>query len=156
MTNSTDKIYLGTITGYGSIYLSKHSWDCNWYWGFGYLGNNNLHFYIESLIEYRYIKDSFLRFNKEVTNQNKTGKRRYPLYYREVLNQVTYQLCIVIENTLVIFGYWYKDQFYTTHKEIKEYSNTNKLHKLKLIQTEWDKMPRGFYYRSNLKPYFID
>jgi len=85
----------------------------------------------------------------------KTGKRRYPLYYREVLNQVTYQLYIVIENTLVIFGYWYKDQFYTTHKEIKEYSNTNKLHKLNLIQTEWDKMPRGLYYRSNLKPYFI-
>jgi hypothetical protein len=25
------------------IYLSKHSWDCDWYWGFGYIGNRDLH-----------------------------------------------------------------------------------------------------------------
>jgi hypothetical protein len=25
------------------IYLSKHTWDCGWYWGFGYIGNKNLH-----------------------------------------------------------------------------------------------------------------
>ena len=66
---TTDKIYLGTIDN-EKIYLSKHSWDCDWYWGLWYLGNKNLHFYIVRLIEYRYIKDSFLRFNKEVTNQN--------------------------------------------------------------------------------------
>ena len=30
-----DKIYLGNTTEYGRLYLSKHSWDCGWYWGFG-------------------------------------------------------------------------------------------------------------------------
>jgi len=23
--------------------IEKHSWDCSWYWGFGYIGNRNLH-----------------------------------------------------------------------------------------------------------------
>lgn len=34
-----------------AIYLSKHSWDCKWYWGFGYLGNNSCHWHMEGLIE---------------------------------------------------------------------------------------------------------
>ena len=45
-----DKIYLGNTTQYGRLYLSKHSWDCGWYWGFGYIGNNSCHLHIESLI----------------------------------------------------------------------------------------------------------
>lgn len=32
------------------IYLTKHSWDCNWYWGFGYLGNENSHFHMSGVI----------------------------------------------------------------------------------------------------------
>lgn len=47
----TDTIYLGSIEGTGKVYLSKHSWDCEWYWGFGYLGNRNCHFHISSLID---------------------------------------------------------------------------------------------------------
>ena len=54
----TDKIYLGKLK-YDlpgdamrgeAIYLNKHKWDCEWYWGFGYIGNRNCHFHIESLI----------------------------------------------------------------------------------------------------------
>ena len=45
-----DKIYLGNTTEYGRLYLSKHSWDCGWYWGFGYIGNSRLHMHISSLI----------------------------------------------------------------------------------------------------------
>ena len=26
-----------------NIYLEKHNWDCGWYWGFGYIGNKDLH-----------------------------------------------------------------------------------------------------------------
>lgn len=29
------------------IYLSAPSWDCDWYWGFGYLGNENRHYNVE-------------------------------------------------------------------------------------------------------------
>jgi len=50
----TDKIYLGNTTQYGRLYLSKHSWDCGWYWGFGYIGNNSCHMHIDSLIGAEY------------------------------------------------------------------------------------------------------
>ena len=57
----TDKIYLGKVKqqiestqSYNpekddlfilgqDICIEKHSWDCGWYWGFGYIGNKNLH-----------------------------------------------------------------------------------------------------------------
>lgn len=46
------KIYLGRIEGWGRIYIERHKWDCDWYWAFGYLGNKNCHFHIESLIKH--------------------------------------------------------------------------------------------------------
>ena len=33
------------------IYLSKHSFDCGWYWGFGYIGNNHLHTHFSYILE---------------------------------------------------------------------------------------------------------
>lgn len=45
-----NKLYLGKVredfkgsTRGEHIYLSKHSWDCDWYRGFGYIGNKDLH-----------------------------------------------------------------------------------------------------------------
>ena len=49
-----DKIYLGNTTQCGGLYLSKHSWDCGWYWGFGYIGNNSCHMHIDSLMGAEY------------------------------------------------------------------------------------------------------
>lgn len=49
-----DKIYLGNTTEYGRLYLSKHSWSCGWYWGFGYIGNSRCHIHINSLINAEY------------------------------------------------------------------------------------------------------
>ena len=43
------KIYLGIIDS-EKVYLTKHTWSCNWYWSFGWLGNRNLHFHFESLL----------------------------------------------------------------------------------------------------------
>ena len=42
------KMYLGTNEG-EKIYLSPPSWDCGWYWGFGYLGNKNCHYHLDGL-----------------------------------------------------------------------------------------------------------
>ena len=43
-SNYPEKIYIGTVDG-EKIYLSAPSWDCDWYWGFGYIetytNNNN-------------------------------------------------------------------------------------------------------------------
>jgi hypothetical protein len=33
------------------LWMTKHSWDCNWYWGFGYIGNKNLHCHADVFIE---------------------------------------------------------------------------------------------------------
>lgn len=34
-----------------NIYLTLPTFDCDWYWGFGYLGNKNLHFPLSSYQE---------------------------------------------------------------------------------------------------------
>ena len=43
-----EKVLLGVHNG-EKIYLSPPSWDCGWYWGFGYLGNNNCHYHVDGL-----------------------------------------------------------------------------------------------------------
>jgi hypothetical protein len=47
----TDRILLGRRKDDGELcFLSKHEWDCEWYWAFGYLGNRNSHYHFESLL----------------------------------------------------------------------------------------------------------
>lgn len=47
----TERILLGRRIDDGELmYLSKHTWDCDWYWGLGYLGNRNCHYHFESLL----------------------------------------------------------------------------------------------------------
>ena len=43
-----NKIKLGVVNN-ETIYLTPPSWDCDWYWGFGYLGNKNCHYHIDGL-----------------------------------------------------------------------------------------------------------
>jgi len=33
------------------ISIERHSWDCGWYWGFGYIGNRNLHTHAKIFID---------------------------------------------------------------------------------------------------------
>ena len=44
------KILLGRNNN-ENIFLSPPSWDCGWYWGFGYLGNKNCHYHLDGLNE---------------------------------------------------------------------------------------------------------
>jgi hypothetical protein len=30
------------------LFITQHSWDCDWYWGFGYIGNKDLHTHFDS------------------------------------------------------------------------------------------------------------
>ena len=43
-----NKIKIGVVNN-ENIYLSPPSWDCDWYWGFGYIGNKNCHYHIDGL-----------------------------------------------------------------------------------------------------------
>ena len=40
-----------------NIYLTAPSWDCGWYWGFGYLGNNNCHYHVDGLMKDKNLYD---------------------------------------------------------------------------------------------------
>lgn len=48
LIQGTKKVFFGKRKSDGrNIFLTKPSWDCGWYWGFGYLGNNNEHYHLD-------------------------------------------------------------------------------------------------------------
>jgi hypothetical protein len=48
-SNPTSRVLLGKSKKYKeAIYLYTPTFDCDWYWGFGYLGNNNYHYHLSS------------------------------------------------------------------------------------------------------------
>lgn len=62
--------YKKILIGYNNnepIYLSPPSWDCGWYWGFGYLGNRDCHYHIDGLTKIEtYNKEAKLYTTKSV------------------------------------------------------------------------------------------
>ena len=42
------KRYLGKLDG-EKVWLAPPSWDCDWYWGYGYIQNKNLHTHFNML-----------------------------------------------------------------------------------------------------------
>ena len=56
------------------IYLDKPTFDCEWYWSFGYLGNRNEHYHLISITEnrnkhmYDCLKEDYLLNNKIYQN----------------------------------------------------------------------------------------
>lgn len=48
--SNIEEIYLGITEEHGKVYLTKHSWDCAWYWGFGYVRSRHCHFHFESFL----------------------------------------------------------------------------------------------------------
>ena len=44
------RVCLGKVDG-RSIFLSPPSWDCDWYWGYGYLGNKDCHYHVSGLMK---------------------------------------------------------------------------------------------------------
>lgn len=60
------RVFLGTSHDNGRIYLTPPSWDCDWYWGWGYIGNTHIHYHLSSMFEkkdmYTGIKEHFKTF----------------------------------------------------------------------------------------------
>ena len=52
------KLFIG-MNGNERIFLSPPSWDCGWYWGFGYLGNINCHYHVDGLSKNKNLYDAF-------------------------------------------------------------------------------------------------
>lgn len=54
--NGNEKVTLGIRKSDGRIiFISKPSWDCGWYWGFGYLGNRHEHYHLSGFANGRNI-----------------------------------------------------------------------------------------------------
>jgi hypothetical protein len=52
------RVFFGTRKADNSrIYLTLPTWDCGWYWSFGYLGNNKEHYHLSGYQK----KDHFLK-----------------------------------------------------------------------------------------------
>ena len=58
-TKFETRVLLGKVHG-EAIYLSAPSWDCGWYWGFGYLGNKYCHYHVDGLKEAGNLHDQLL------------------------------------------------------------------------------------------------
>lgn len=71
---NTPKLYLGigaqpSIISGERLWIQKHSWDCGWYFAFGYIGNRNLHTHIESLIAGTYDINKIFKLTNITQNQ---------------------------------------------------------------------------------------
>lgn len=65
LSNYPNKTYLGKVNG-KSIYLTAPSWDCGWYWGFGYLGNKDCHYHVDGLCKNKNLHDALIEhFNDD-------------------------------------------------------------------------------------------
>lgn len=66
------KVFLGVSVENERIYLDPPSWDCGWYWGWGYIGNSHLHYHLSSMFKktnmHTGIKEHFKTF--AITNDN--------------------------------------------------------------------------------------
>jgi hypothetical protein len=46
--NGKERIKIGTDSNGETIFMDKPTFDCEWYWSFGYLGNKNMHYHLEA------------------------------------------------------------------------------------------------------------
>lgn len=56
ITNKNSFVYgevylLGKLKDGKNVYLSTPSWDCGWYWGFGYVQSRDFHRHYDSILE---------------------------------------------------------------------------------------------------------
>ena len=67
-TRSEEKVFIGYKDG-ERIWLTFPTWDCKWYWSFGYLGNINCHFHLNGIDEDKNLYDAIKEGFDEVKNE---------------------------------------------------------------------------------------
>ena len=60
-TTFNKDVLLGKIDGQ-KTFLACPSWDCDWYWGFGYIQNRDLHTHVNSLDKNKNMFDAMQEF----------------------------------------------------------------------------------------------
>lgn len=57
-----EKVYIGSDSDGAREYLAEPSWDCDWYWGFGYLQNKNIHHHVDTLNKNKNLYDALTEY----------------------------------------------------------------------------------------------
>lgn len=72
--NGKEKIFFGTRKSDNArIYMTKPSFDCGWYWSFGYLGNSQEHYHLDSYQQKQHVfklSDGSYKLITEKRNKN--------------------------------------------------------------------------------------
>ena len=79
MTKFDEKIFIGKSDNQNE-YLASPSWDCDWYWGFGYLQNKNIHHHLDSLIKDKNMFDAIKEYYGDTINKKLTQDDFKPLW----------------------------------------------------------------------------
>jgi len=66
----SETVYFGNHKEYGDVELCRPTWDCGWYWSFGYLGNENCHFHLGNMPDMKRLVPSDLHKDFTELNQN--------------------------------------------------------------------------------------
>lgn len=77
-------IKLGVDEYDNTVYLEPPSWDCDWYWGFGYLETKDSHYHLSSLFEKTDLKKGIdIHFKKFLITDN-TDKWKFAEIVRTI------------------------------------------------------------------------
>ena len=94
--NGQNKIFFGTKKQTNeNIYMDKPTFDCNRYWSFGYLGNTQCHYHLES-----YQKNDIVLYTKNKALKSVTENRNISM--RDALLE-DYDLSANIKSNLLVF-----------------------------------------------------
>jgi len=90
-----EKVLIGVNAGQ-KIYLSPPSWDCGWYWGFGYLGNKNCHYHVDGLTTHEWYDTEKGCFRSERLNMFDGFRKHFGDSF-QITNADLWTLCELFE-----------------------------------------------------------
>ena len=113
---------LGSVDGQ-SIMLRRPSFDCNWYWGFGYLGNHDCHYHLDSLHTYYWQ-------NKDMQKKNLYDQLK--LHFGDTLtitdDRDLWQFCEIVRTIYTLcktaYLYYLGGSHFTTNPDAELLKNT--------------------------------
>lgn len=71
-TKFNEKVFIGEADGLNE-YLARPSWDCDWYWGFGYLQNEDIHHHVNNIDNNKNIYDALISYYGDTLNPKLTA-----------------------------------------------------------------------------------
>lgn len=74
MNKEYTSFYLGTRHDKSRVTLVRPSFDCGWYWSFGYLRTTDEHYHLDSILQFEKIKEHFAELNPGLQSEDNLWK----------------------------------------------------------------------------------